>query len=79
MQRPTLLWISAMSNGTRSSLVESAATDFDPTGFVLLLRVPVSPMNGAAFVAPFVLAMEFHQHILLNGNPGGEIDVVGDK
>jgi hypothetical protein len=64
---------------SRRRLVVSSAADFDPAGFVLLLRIPVRPVNRAAFVAPFVLAVEFHQHILLDRNPGGEIDVVRDQ
>jgi hypothetical protein len=37
-------------------LVISSSANFDPAGFVLLLRVTVRPVNGAAFFAPFILA-----------------------
>ena len=39
----------------------------------------MGPVNGAAFVAPFVLAVELDQHILLNRHSDGEIDVVSDQ
>src|SRR6185369_17754877 len=81
MHYPTFLWISAMGNGTRSYglLVVSSTANFDPAGFMLLLRVPMSPVDSTAFLAPFELAMESHEHILLNRNSGREIDVVSDE
>src|SRR4051812_22839759 len=65
--------------GREAGSVESSSADFDPAGFVLLLRVSMCPVNRAAFITPFVLAVEFHQCILLNRNSGGEIDVVSDQ
>lgn len=55
------------------------AVEFDPSLGMSLCWIVVGPVEDSAFLIPFVLPKDPDHGALLDGDPWGQIDVVGDQ